>query len=106
MRVIKLIHAKSAPTPTTEPMAEQAEQRAVLMRQSKDELADEVLRLRKQIDQREKQWQQDKYAAVCLENMYQFVGLCDAEGRLVEANKPALTAGGLTFEEVFGQYLW
>ena len=82
------------------------DQRVALLAKEKEELADEVLRLRHYIEEREKQWQQDKYAAVCLENMYQFVGLCDAEGKLVEANKPALTAGGLTFEEVFGQYLW
>ena len=81
-------------------------QRSTLLTKSKEDLVDEVLRLQKYIEGREKQWQQDKYAKVCLENMYQFVGLCDAEGKLVEANKPALAAGGLSFEDVFGQYLW
>lgn len=37
---------------------------------------------------------------------FQFTGLLDPEGRLLEANKSALQFGGILLEDVIGQYFW
>jgi PAS domain S-box-containing protein len=73
---------------------------------SKEDLIAEVQELRQIISENETRWKQDRHAGVCLENMYQFVGLLDSEGRLLDANKPALQAGGLTLKEIQGVYFW
>lgn len=73
---------------------------------SKEDLIAEVHKLRQIVSEKEARWKEDRHAGVCLENMYQFVGLLDSEGRLLEANKPALQAGGLTVQEIQGVYFW
>jgi PAS domain-containing protein len=73
---------------------------------TKEELINEIVKLRQTISESESQWKQDRYAGVVLENMYQFVGLLDAQGRILDANKPALYAGGLTLNEVQGIFFW
>ena len=50
--------------------------------------------------------QDDRYARVILEEMFQFVGLLDLEGKVLEANETALVAGGITRAEVIGKPLW
>jgi hypothetical protein len=79
---------------------------AQLEDKSKEDLIAEVQKLRQIISENETRWKQDRHAGVCLENMYQFVGLLDSEGRLLDANKPALQAGGLTLKEIQGVYFW
>jgi PAS domain S-box-containing protein len=41
-----------------------------------------------------------------LDNTLAFVGILDREGTLLEVNSPALTAGGLTREDVVGKPFW
>lgn len=41
-----------------------------------------------------------------IDALFSFVGLCDPDGRLLEANRTALEAGGLTAEEVIGREVW
>jgi two-component system CheB/CheR fusion protein len=41
-----------------------------------------------------------------LDSLSSFVGLMDPDGTLLEANAPALQAGGLTSDEVIGRKLW
>ncbi len=37
---------------------------------------------------------------------FQFTGLLDPEGRLLEANRSALKFGGIVLEDIIGQYFW
>lgn len=43
---------------------------------------------------------------VILDQMYQFVGLLDSEGRVLEINKTALDAAGLKLEDIQGLPFW
>jgi PAS domain S-box-containing protein len=45
-------------------------------------------------------------ARVILDEMYQFVGLLDVDGNLLEANETALAAGGIAREAVIGRPFW
>ena len=48
----------------------------------------------------------EKIARVTLDSMVQFVGLLDAEGTVLEINKVALDAVGLTLADVEGKPFW
>ena len=48
----------------------------------------------------------ERIARVTLDSMVQFVGLLDAEGTVVEINKVALDAVGITLADVEGRPLW
>src|SRR4051812_45754316 len=48
----------------------------------------------------------EKIARITLDSMVQFVGLLDAEGRVVEINKVALDAVGITLADVEGRPFW
>lgn len=48
----------------------------------------------------------ERAARLILDEMYQFTGLLDPTGVVLEANLPALQAGGLTREEVIGRPAW
>ena len=48
----------------------------------------------------------EKIARVTLDSMVQFVGLLDAEGTVLEINKVALDAVGLTLSDVEGKPFW
>lgn len=48
----------------------------------------------------------ERYARILLDEMYQFVGLLDGDGRLVDVNKAALEGAGITAREVLGQPFW
>jgi PAS domain S-box-containing protein len=48
----------------------------------------------------------EKIARVTLDSMVQFVGLLDAEGTVLEINKVALDAVGLTLSDVEGRPFW
>ena len=52
------------------------------------------------------QSRREKLARVVLDGMYQFVGLLDAEGRILEINHTALEGAGLTIEEIRGRPFW
>jgi PAS domain S-box-containing protein len=45
-------------------------------------------------------------ARLALDEMYQFVGICEPGGTLLEANRPALRAGGVSRADVVGRPLW
>ncbi|MDP9393323.1 MAG: response regulator [Actinomycetota bacterium] len=45
-------------------------------------------------------------ARVMVDHMYQFVGLLTADGVLIDANVPALVAGGLEPSDVLGRHFW
>ncbi len=47
-----------------------------------------------------------KIARITLDSMVQFVGLLDAEGTVLEINQVALTAVGITLDEVEGRPFW
>ena len=47
-----------------------------------------------------------KIARVTLDSMVQFVGLLDANGTVVEINKVALDAVGITLADVEGRPFW
>ena len=48
----------------------------------------------------------EKIARITLDSMVQFVGLLDAEGTVLEINKVALDAVGLTLADVAGKPFW
>jgi PAS domain S-box-containing protein len=48
----------------------------------------------------------EKLARIVLDQMYQFVGLLDAQGRILEINQTALEGAGLTLEAVRGRPFW
>lgn len=48
----------------------------------------------------------EKIARITLDSMVQFVGLLDAQGRVLEINKVALDAVGITLAEVEGKPFW
>src|SRR6188768_2843177 len=48
----------------------------------------------------------EKIARITLDSMVQFVGLLDAEGTVLEINKVALDAVGLTLADVEGRPFW
>ena len=48
----------------------------------------------------------EKIARITLDSMVQFVGLLDAEGTVLEINKVALDAVGLTLADVEGKPFW
>jgi PAS domain S-box-containing protein len=53
-----------------------------------------------------RQQQREKLARITLDSMVQFVGLLDAEGTVLEINKVALDAVGLTLSDVEGKPFW
>ncbi|RQS71918.1 PAS domain S-box protein [Burkholderia sp. Bp8963] len=52
------------------------------------------------------QTKRDKLARVMVDEMYQFVGLLDASGMILEANRAALEAVGLRMDDVQGKPFW
>ena len=53
-----------------------------------------------------RQHYREKIARVTLDSMVQFVGLLDATGTVLEINKVALDAVGLTLADVEGRPFW
>ena len=47
-----------------------------------------------------------KMARIILDSMYQFLGLLDVEGTVLEINRAALDGAGLCLEEVLGKPFW
>jgi PAS domain S-box-containing protein len=54
----------------------------------------------------DEQSRREKLARVVLDGMYQFVGLLDAEGRILEINQTALEGAGLRIEDIRGRPFW
>lgn len=52
------------------------------------------------------QTHREKLAKILLDDMYQFVGLLDAEGILLEVNRAALEGAGILMEEIQGKPFW
>jgi PAS domain S-box-containing protein len=52
------------------------------------------------------QTQREKLARIVLDSMYQFVGLLDANGIMLEINRAALEGAGIQLEEVRGKPFW
>ncbi|MFC6672753.1 adenylate/guanylate cyclase domain-containing protein [Marinobacterium aestuariivivens] len=52
------------------------------------------------------QTQREKLARIVLDSMYQFVGLLDADGIMLEINRAALEGAGIQLEEVRGKPFW
>jgi PAS domain S-box-containing protein len=48
----------------------------------------------------------EKLARIVLDEMYQFVGLLDTEGTLLEVNRAALEGGGIRLDEIQGKPFW
>ncbi|QTQ34350.1 Putative sensor histidine kinase [Aromatoleum petrolei] len=48
----------------------------------------------------------EKLARIILDEMVQFVGLLDPDGRTIEINRAALTGAGLRIEDVVGKAFW
>ncbi|SOY77575.1 putative regulatory protein [Cupriavidus taiwanensis] len=48
----------------------------------------------------------DKLARIMLDAMYQFVGLLDAQGRILEINRAALDTVGIQLDEIRGRPFW
>ncbi|HLL55052.1 MAG TPA: ATP-binding protein [Myxococcaceae bacterium] len=48
----------------------------------------------------------EKLARIVLDEMYQFVGLLDAKGTLLEVNRAALEGGGIHLEDIQGRPFW
>jgi PAS domain S-box-containing protein len=48
----------------------------------------------------------EKLARIVLDQMYQFVGLLDPQGRILEINRPALDGAGLRLEDIRGKPFW
>lgn len=44
-----------------------------------------------------------KLARIILDSMYQFLGLLDVDGRVIEVNQAALDGAGVGLEEVVGK---
>ncbi|NMG15771.1 PAS domain-containing protein [Aromatoleum bremense] len=49
---------------------------------------------------------QHKLARIILDVMFEFVGLLDPDGTIVEVSQGALEGGGLHFDEVRGKPFW
>jgi len=47
-----------------------------------------------------------KLARIILDSMYQFLGLLDVEGRVIEINQAALDGAGIKLDEVVGKPFW
>ncbi|HQA10145.1 PAS domain S-box protein [Zoogloea sp.] len=47
-----------------------------------------------------------KMARIILDSMYQFLGLLDVEGTVLEINRAALDGAGLCLEQVLGKPFW
>lgn len=47
-----------------------------------------------------------KMARIILDSMYQFLGLLDVDGTVLEINQAALDGAGLSLEEVVGKPFW
>ena len=52
------------------------------------------------------QTRREKLARVVLDQMYQFVGLLDAEGTTLEINRAALDGAGLALDRIRGKPFW
>ncbi|HYD97176.1 MAG TPA: PAS domain S-box protein [Noviherbaspirillum sp.] len=48
----------------------------------------------------------EKLAKIILDDMYQFVGLLDAKGMLLEVNRAALEGAGIRLEDIQGKPFW
>ncbi len=48
----------------------------------------------------------EKLARIVMDEMYQFVGLLDVQGTLLEVNRAALEGAGLSLEDVCGKPFW
>src|SRR5580700_369807 len=48
----------------------------------------------------------ERRAAVILDGMYQFVGLLDSKGNILEINRSALEGAGVRIEEIRGTPFW
>ena len=58
------------------------------------------------LDSDDAQTRREKLARVVLDEMYQFVGLLDAEGSTLEINRAALSGAGVRLEDIRGKPFW
>lgn len=56
-------------------------------------------------DATERREREERFRAI-FDNMYQFTGLLDSEGTILEANATALEFGGLDLDQVVGEPMW
>ncbi|MET4162662.1 PAS domain S-box-containing protein [Marinobacterium sp. MBR-111] len=52
------------------------------------------------------QLQREKLARIIFDGLYEFVGLLDAQGNVLEVNRAALNGAGITLEEIQGKPFW
>ncbi|MGN5478131.1 PAS domain-containing protein [Cupriavidus basilensis] len=50
--------------------------------------------------------QRDRLARIIVEEMFQFAGLLDRDGRILAGNRAALESVGLKIDDVRGKPLW
>ncbi|MCB1756785.1 MAG: PAS domain-containing protein, partial [Gammaproteobacteria bacterium] len=50
--------------------------------------------------------QREKLARIIFNELYEFVGLLDAQGNVLEVNRAALDGAGVTMEEIQGKPFW
>ena len=58
------------------------------------------------LDSDDAQTRREKLARIVLDQMYQFVGLLDAEGRTLEINRAALNGAGVRLDDIRGKPFW
>jgi PAS domain S-box-containing protein len=73
---------------------------------SREELIAELIQVRKEKADLEKTREHEKHATICYDNLFQFCGLVDIQGNLLEVNPSALRISGLTNEDVKNVPSW
>lgn len=58
------------------------------------------------LDSDDVQTRREKLARIVLDEMYQFVGLLDADGRTLEINRAALNGAGVRLDDIRGKPFW
>src|SRR3990167_2425445 len=49
---------------------------------------------------------QEQYTRIIFDGLYEFVGLLDAKGNVLEVNQVALEGAGITLEDIQGKPFW
>jgi PAS domain-containing protein len=65
---------------------------------SREELIAELIQVRKEKADLEKIREHERHATICYDNLFQFCGLVDMQGNLLEVNPSALRISGRKFE--------
>lgn len=65
---------------------------------SREELIAELIQVRKEKADLEKIREHERHATICYDNLFQFCGLVDIQGNLLEVNPSALRISGRKFE--------